>query len=149
MDVDFAVSLSLAHIVQNEASYARLMQMLHGRWVRVGRWAAAYIQLYLACGPGCVIQSCLPPCMPDAQQDGHSCGTEMLITLPCMPCPAPAAVGDFLKDAPLPLATRTPSSCRHAVVLPAFETQDDGEAGRKVALEAVLKGKPYVVNKFQ
>jgi hypothetical protein len=38
---------------------------------------------------------------------------------------------------------------RNAVVLPAFETQDDGEAGRQVALEAVRKGKPYVVRKFE
>ena len=35
------------------------------------------------------------------------------------------------------------------MVLPAFETQDDGEAGKRVALEAVLQGKEYVVNKFQ
>lgn len=68
VDVDFAVSLSLARIVQEEASYERLMSMLNSR---------------------------------------------------------------------------------NAVVLPAFETQDDGEAGRKVALEAVRQGKPYVVNKFQ
>ncbi|KAL4420519.1 hypothetical protein ABPG75_010175 [Micractinium tetrahymenae] len=68
VDVDFAVSLSLAKIVEDESSYSRLMGMLHAR---------------------------------------------------------------------------------NAVVLPAFETQDDGEAGRKVALEAVRQGKPYVVNKFQ
>lgn len=31
MDVDFAVSLSLAKIVEDEASYGRLMSMLHAR----------------------------------------------------------------------------------------------------------------------
>ena len=35
------------------------------------------------------------------------------------------------------------------MVLPAFETQDDGEGGRNVALEAVRLGKPYVVHKFE
>ncbi len=35
------------------------------------------------------------------------------------------------------------------MVLPAFETQDDGEAGRQVALECVRRGKPYVVRKFE
>lgn len=39
--------------------------------------------------------------------------------------------------------------CSNAVVLPAFETQDEGEAGKRVALEAVRQGKEYVVNKFQ
>ena len=45
---------------------------------------------------------------------------------------------------PLPFLCRS-----NAVVLPAFETQDDGEAGKRVALEAVRQGKDYVVNKFQ
>lgn len=35
------------------------------------------------------------------------------------------------------------------MVLPAFETQDDGEAGRQVALQAVREGKHFVVDKFQ
>lgn len=35
------------------------------------------------------------------------------------------------------------------MVLPAFETQDEGEVGRQVALEAVARGKPYVVQKFE
>ena len=39
--------------------------------------------------------------------------------------------------------------CRNAVVLPAFETQDDGEEGRRIALEAVRMGKPYVAHKFE
>lgn len=68
VDVDFAVSRSLADMVADEESYGRLMSMLHAR---------------------------------------------------------------------------------NAVVLPAFETQDDGEAGKRVALEAVRQGKEYVVNKFQ
>ena len=38
---------------------------------------------------------------------------------------------------------------RNAVVLPAFETQDDGEEGRRIALEAVRMGKPYVAHKFE
>lgn len=42
-----------------------------------------------------------------------------------------------------------PAPRRNAIVLPAFETQDDGEAGRQVALRAVREGKPFVVNKFQ
>jgi hypothetical protein len=68
VDVDFAVSRSLADLVQGQASYQRLLGMLHSR---------------------------------------------------------------------------------NALVLPAFETQDDGEAGRQVALEAVRRGKPYVVRKFE
>lgn len=48
----------------------------------------------------------------------------------------------------LPASCPTPPR-RNAVVLPAFETQDDGEEGRRIALEAVRMGKPYVAHKFE
>ena len=43
VDVDFAVSLSLAHIVQGEESYARLMRMLHSRQAWQQGWEAGVV----------------------------------------------------------------------------------------------------------
>lgn len=131
VDVDFAVSRSLADLVKGEATYARLMSMLHNRQAAcAGSWEIlSWAGLTTAAGMHALSGWRLP-----------ATNLRIISSLRCwvssMTCQ--------------PTSTyRSTVCCRNAVVLPAFETQDDGEAGRQVALEAVRKGKPYVVNKFE